>query len=103
MTQKYFNTNDESGEKLIKSRKTVEKQEDRVLRYFQARAGRYITRHQIERELKLLTPSAQRSLTNLTGDGKLLKTDKKVMERHGKMVHTWILSPAAPPKQMDLF
>ena len=105
---RYYNTNLETGATLIKSRKTVGKQEDRVYEYFQARPGQKITRHQIERDMGLLQSSAVRSLRNLVLQGKLIKIENKdemVMEVYGKMVHTWMLAPPPKPKgeQRPLF
>ena len=101
----YFNTNAETGAELVASEAMVKGQESAILAYFQQRPHSTRTRRNIEIIFRLSTPSATRSLRNLTAAGKLEKSEKPTVRCQvtGKSVHTWRLAHRKPVEQESLF
>tara|TARA_R100000808_G_scaffold20080_1_gene43447 strand:+ start:119 stop:403 length:285 start_codon:yes stop_codon:yes gene_type:complete len=93
----YYNTNDETGETLQRSRNTSTKQEDLILAVFETYPNEGLTPFDIEdfahdQEVSWPITSIRRAITDLTNAGKLTKTNTKKLGRYGKLVHTWKLS-----------
>jgi len=88
----YYNTNSESGTTLKESKEKALRQQNRILSYFQSFPNDTFTPEEV---LKTLysdnTPltSVRRAITNLTEDGKLVKTDEMRMGGFGKLCHCW--------------
>jgi len=101
----YYNTNDENGPDLARSKEMVKGQEAEILAFFRRHALARYTRKEIETFFRLGTPSATRSLCNLTGAGYLQKSDKAdtVCRWTGKRVHTWALAQRKPMEQESLW
>ncbi len=94
----YYNTNREEGEVLAASIDKAQRQQARVLAFFQAHPERNFTRDYINLMVLPGAPytSVQRCLSNLTQEGKLRKTRHMVIGPWGKKVHTWVLTPPHP-------
>lgn len=92
----HYNTNNETGETLLESKEKAQRQEDCIMRYFMMRTFTILNcaPHDLEFLFNPKVPitSIRRALTNLKKEGKLRKTDFKVMGTYGRMVHTWQLA-----------
>ena len=93
----YYNTNDEAGETLQRSRGTTTNQEFMILAIFESYPNEGLTPFDIEdfvrdQEVSWPITSIRRAITDLTNAGKLSKTETKKLGRYGKNVHTWKLS-----------
>ena len=93
----YYNTNDEAGETLQRSRGTTTNQEVMILAIFETYPNEGLTPFDIEdfvrdQEVSWPITSIRRAITDLTNAGKLTKTNDKKLGRYGKNVHTWKLS-----------
>jgi len=90
----YYNTNNETGDTLLKSRDKAQSQEECILAYFKRGWRTFCAPHDLESLFDYTVPitSIRRALTNLEKSGKLVKTDLMVMGTYGKMVHTWQLA-----------
>ena len=88
----YYNTNRESGETLQESCQKTKTQEEMVLGFFQLAPDPWPPHavRSIVFNNRVPLTSVRRAITNLTLEGKLIKTDTMVMGSHGKMVHTWV-------------
>ncbi len=105
----YYNTNKESGEELIKSERQARTQEERILEFFEEDydsknvvelfGPSYI--HEAVFDHSIPITSVRRAMTNLTNQGKLIKTDIMVIGQYGKKEHTW--KYAHPDPQLNLF
>ena len=90
----YWNTNKEKGNVLKESRKKANAQDNRILEYFMKYEGHDFSRHDISSLVfneSIPYTSVQRSITNLTSAGYLIKNGKEKMTKAptGKKVHTW--------------
>jgi hypothetical protein len=90
----FFNTINERGEELINSKKVCAEQEIKIMKIFDIH--KYLSPSQVyfffaNRNVPLT--SIRRGITNLTNQGKLKKTEVKVMGSYGKKEHIWILIP----------
>jgi len=102
MNKVYFNTTNETGEELKKAQEKSIEQNDVVLYYYWCRAffppilGATPSKcHEtLCRILKKEIPitSIRRSITNLTKQGKLVKTDEKRVGPHGRKEYVWRLA-----------
>ncbi len=92
-TQAYYNTNKEQGEVLHKSIKKAATQEVNVLDLFTRHPSSYFCADDVLALLDLNCPitSVRRCLTNLSKQGKLVKTDKLKEGKYGKMTHCYKL------------
>ena len=103
----FHNTIDAQDEELKQHEAKAESQGDRILRIFKGRPERDFTPCEIEEKLwddaPLLT-SVRRSITNLTRDGYLERTNTRRLGAHGAMNYTWQLKrePNTPEAQGDL-
>lgn len=86
----YFNTTNESGTTLKNNVAKAKSQEEDILILF-----KMIT-NQSPSEILLLTDypitSIRRALTNLTKQGKLIKTDEKRIGMYGRSEYVWKLN-----------
>ena len=93
----YYNTNKESGAILKNSFDITKKQEDLVLSVFETYPKENLSPDDIQgflvENVQLAYPitSIRRSITNLTNENKLKKTDEMKKGVWGKMTHTWVL------------
>ena len=103
----FYNTIHEKGEVLKRSRKKARTQEERIYSFFLIQ-GKPLSPSMVLEDLGLKCPitSVRRALTNLTSEGKLLKTDVYVKGTYGKKEHLWRLKTEEDdlrPDQFNLF
>jgi len=92
----YYNTNEETGENLQRSRARTASQEDIIYRIFDGESNLELTPSEL---LSMLGPdtiwpitSVRRALSDLTSEGKLTKTNNKKLGPYGKHEFTWKLA-----------
>jgi hypothetical protein len=92
----YYNTNDETGETLQRSRTRTATQEDIIYRIFDGEPELELAPSEL---LNMLGPdtvwpitSIRRALSDLTSEGKLTKTENKKLGPYGKHEFTWKLA-----------
>ena len=88
----YYNTTEETGSELAESHAKAKTQEKKILLCFHDQ-GNPLSASAICDMLNDAYPitSIRRALTDMTNQGDLEKTDKKVMGRYGKKEHQWRL------------
>lgn len=99
----YYNTTNEKGETLKKSRKKAESQDAVILKTFKKFTELGLTPERCLRHLRIMedlndnrwakTPivSVRRSFSNLKNKGLIYKTEIMANGDYGKKVHTWKL------------
>jgi len=95
MAEYFYNTIDENGDDLNKSKRHAKMQEQVVLLLFISNPTLEATPFEVLESLNLKnTPitSIRRAMTNLTDKGKLIKMEKKKIEQFGKANHCWKLN-----------
>lgn len=85
----YYNTTSETGDNLKESHKKTESQQQKVLNYFINNGESSPSK--VASKLNLLITSVRRCITDLTTDGHLKKTTKKVIGMYGKPEYIWEL------------
>jgi hypothetical protein len=95
----YYNTNNETSLTLQKSWNQANKQKKLIHHIFTSlwsdETGVYFAPHQIKDVLNerydenYPLTSVRRAITDLTNEGKLIKTKYRVMGNYGKKVYTW--------------
>jgi Fe2+ or Zn2+ uptake regulation protein len=90
----FFNTISLEGDELKEARKTVSKQNDRILLIM--KSGRQLTPFDVHFEYEKRFKAApitsiRRAMTTLTDCGKLKKLDQMVEAEYGKRNHLWQL------------
>ena len=92
----YYNTNDETGGTLQRSRTRTATQEDIIFRIFDGESDLELSPSEL---LIMLGPntvwpitSVRRALSDLTSAGKLTKTENKRLGPYGKHEFTWKLA-----------
>lgn len=90
----YYNTNKESGKALITSNTKANKQELKVLKFFQSnnRDEKFSSEDilsQVDFGRAVPITSVRRAITNLTHAGYLKKTAFMKKGSFGKQIHTW--------------
>ena len=90
----YYNTNNESGNTLRRSRSNSTNQEQAITAVFNSRPGRKMTPFDVQDDIGHQTPitSIRRAITNLTIKGVLKKCDTMKLGRYSKMNHCWELN-----------
>ena len=85
----WHNTTDE--EQLDELNEKAEKQEDVILEFFRKNRNKEFTPFAVHTHVLLGCPitSIRRAITNLTKEGKLIKTDKKIVEEYGVSNYLW--------------
>ena len=88
----FYNTTHEKGYVLKESHEKARTQEELIYSYFLT-FGEPLSPSMILNQLQLKCPitSVRRALTNLTKDGKIIKTDECVQGAYGKREHLWRL------------
>jgi len=88
----YYNTTEETGSELAESHAKAKTQEQKILLCFHAQ-GNPLSASVLCEMLNDAYPitSIRRALTDMTNQGDLEKTEKKVMGRYGKKEHQWRL------------
>jgi hypothetical protein len=89
----FYNTIHEIKECAEKSRERLHNQQVIILDYFQCYPGNYYSPCDFVKIFPAwpLT-SIRRAITNLTKEGRLIKTHKMKIGIYGKQVHTWRLA-----------
>lgn len=87
----YYNTTNEIGEELSTSIKKNEKQDEVILGLFR-KVAEWQPSHIFELLKIYPITSIRRTLTNLTAQGFLIKSDVKLMGMYGKKEHVWKLN-----------
>ena len=93
----YYNTNKESGSVLKNSFDSTKKQEELVLAVFETYPKENLSPDEVQgflldhAEVTYPITSIRTSITYLTSENKLKKTDKMKKGVWGKQTHTWIL------------
>ena len=91
----YYNTTEETGSELAESHSKAKTQEQAILNCFK-RSLEPLSPSKILIELELLgwsypITSIRRAISDLTTEGKLIKTDSFVQGIYGKREHLWRL------------
>ena len=105
---KYYNTNQLTGEQLLDAIHNAKSQQEKILVYFQGYPDRRFAPHQIKAAIfSEQTPltSIRRAITNLEQDKFLTKTGRMIEGDFGAPVHTWCLNNRdyTGGEQIDLF
>ena len=97
----FHNTTRESDAKLAEYEGRAVTQEDRILEYFASNWHTEISPSRVQRYLLPNVPltSVRRAITNLTTQGKLERTEKKVDGLYGRPEYCWRY---AGPTQREL-
>jgi len=94
----FFNTNKEKGKTLEESKAKAKTQDERVMEVFidsYIYGETYINADEVLKLSKLNCPitSIRRSITNLTTEGRLIKTELMKMGSYGKQTHCYTINP----------
>ena len=89
----YYNTNKETGEELNASRQRSKSQTELIYDYFINNPLDELTPIEIKAKIRMRAPitSIRRAITDLTSQGKLVKTDNLKAGNYGKRCHCWRL------------
>jgi Fe2+ or Zn2+ uptake regulation protein len=103
----FYNTIQEDDNALELSKKKAERQEDRILDYFQRHPFDSYTPFEIQHRVfgangKVPITSVRRALTNLTDSGLLEKLEDFKLEVFGKRNHKWALANPTINNQLTL-
>ena len=100
----YFNTTNETGEILTLSHEKAKTQEEAIYAYFLS-CNEPLSPSMVLEQMRLNCPitSVRRAITNLTNDGKIIKTDDYVKGAYGKHEHLWELKKEKVEVQGFLF
>ena len=88
----YFNTTNQKGEVLRRHKEKAETQNEKILAFFKARPAIHFSPTDIWRLLfreGCPLTSVRRSLTNLTNEGALEKTEKTKYGMYGRKEYCW--------------
>lgn len=90
----YYNTTRVSGGQLDLYESKAKSQEIDVLRFFQKHPTGAFSPEDVGRAVMPRAPrtSVGRALTNLTKEGYLIKTDRKVIGSYGRPIYLWELN-----------
>ena len=89
----FYNTTNETGDKLKEYREKASQQDREVLDLFKNNSWKAWNSHEIEKKLgKYPRSSIVRSMNTLEREGIIYKTANKVMGKYGRLVHTYRLS-----------
>jgi len=95
-TMTYYNTTKLSGTALVECEKDCQTQEAVILNYFNRRQGETISPSEIFIHFADIAhwpiTSIRRAITNLTEQGKIVKTNTQRQGLYGKPEHCWRLS-----------
>lgn len=92
----HYNTTNLRGQELMEAVNAAKSQDDKILIYFKNHRGRMFSPSQIHRALfdptKTPIQSIRRSMTNLTTNGYLEKTEHKRVGNYGSKEYCWRLA-----------
>lgn len=90
----FYNTTNESGESLFNNKAKSDTQNDVVLSLFKNNSERKMSASMVHALSGLNCPltSIRRSISNLTNEGLLEKTNIKVSGKYGRAEYTWAYS-----------
>lgn len=93
MENSYYNTNKERGDELINSDHKAKSQEEEILKIFNIKERLSASEAWAIYDNKGNTPitSIRRAITNLYNDGKLFKTNERIIGIYGKKEHIYIV------------
>ena len=93
MENSYYNTNKERGNELINSNDKAKSQEEAILKIFNIKDRLSASEAWAIYDNKGNTPitSIRRAITNLYNDGKLFKTNERIIGIYGKKEHIYIV------------
>jgi hypothetical protein len=98
----YYNTTNKTGEDLKQSNAKTDTQEQRILAIFQL--YKVLSPFEVEaiynrsfRQVPIT--SIRRGITNLSNQGKLIKTNRKTTGRYGEKNHLWEITGQAAAKK----
>ena len=99
----YYNTTEETGDDLDQSHKKAKKQDHLIYSHF-ILSNELLSPSMVLDRLNLNCPitSVRRAMTNLTNEGKLIKTDQYVKGKYGKREHLWSLNIPEGQQEMNL-
>ena len=100
----FYNTTNETNPDLTEYRNKALNQDERVLELFRARIQASYTPSEVLSAAFDRTPitSVRRSMSNLTDEGRLVKTDGKREGIYGRLEHVWVLARTGAD-QLNLF
>ena len=93
--QRFHNTTKESGQTLLEFQSKAISQDERITRFFIQRKGKEYSPSQVWNMLfnqSIPITSARRSITNLTKEGILKQTKRKVKGHYGRPEYCWKLA-----------
>jgi len=95
----WYNTTKEANKTALDAR--AKSQEEFIWMWFTLNSCIEATPFEVHRKCGLNSPitSIRRAITNLTKEGKLVKTDRKVIEKYGVSNYTWTVNPQQ--RQLD--
>jgi hypothetical protein len=96
--QSYFNTTHSSGLALVEFEKTARSQEDRVFALFMRHPTQTYTAEHVGHMAMAGSPRhcISRAMSNLTGEGFLVKTKKQSTGAYGRPIYHWKLHKGEP-------
>lgn len=101
----FYNTVGLQGEALEHANGKAYSQQEKIMHFFRLNPGKMFTPFEVQKYTNLVgTPitSIRRALSNLTIQGRLIKTATQKEGQYGKPNHTWSLK-LNEPVQTDLF
>jgi hypothetical protein len=90
----YFNTTNEKGSALRENRQKAETQNEKILAYFKKRPGEHLSPTDLWMNLfnkSCPITSVRRSISDLTADCLLEKTDRTKIGTYGRKEYCWKL------------
>lgn len=104
MRTRWHNTTAEGEPEINVLNQRAQSQEEKILDFFNQYPGKAFTPYQIQDFVlpDAMITSVRRAISNLTREGKLIKTGDKIKEKQGISNYTWRLTPTEPV-QTQLF
>lgn len=100
----YFNTTQETGAQLNRSRVKAASLQEQVLNYFRRNPGRHYTPAEVHQHFtRYPLTSVRRAMTDLTTEGALIKTELMTPGLYGKNNFNWRLNTDRRHEQRGLF
>ena len=87
----FYNTTKESGQTLLEFRAKARTQDGIIARFLQEKYPESYTPEEVQIKLNLNCPltSVRRSISNLTKQGRLVRTEEKRYSRYGRLTYCW--------------
>jgi hypothetical protein len=99
MTDSYYNTTGMSGRELQEAEGKASTQEDRIIAFYETASSFLYTPSEICKHVfdsSVPLTSVRRAMTNLTDQGRLVKSIKKREGIYGRMEHCWFRQSGKP-------